>query len=164
MKEALRKCTSCKEHKKVSEFHKNRSRGCGLSIYCKPCKKEKSRVCYLKYREKRIQTTNQYHLDNRSKRLEWFTRRNKRNKKQGYVVYKISERGAISYIGLTSNPYSRANKHKIGNSHTIKKPGQFEIMGIFGDDHETDALVEKALIAKYKPKYNKYTYDKENTK
>jgi hypothetical protein len=41
--EPTKKCTKCKQHKTLDNFHKDSSRGDGLSYICKDCKREKER-------------------------------------------------------------------------------------------------------------------------
>lgn len=101
--------------------------------------KEKFTARSLKNKERRNAQSREYHL---------------RDRDQGYVVYRIVDKGVTTYYGRTDRPKSRASHHRAGNGSTQKKSGVFEIIGIFGDDKETASLVEIKLVNKYKPIHN----------
>lgn len=48
----MRKCSSCKDYKAVTEFNKHSSRADGLQTLCKECNRQKSRDYYAKNVEK----------------------------------------------------------------------------------------------------------------
>jgi hypothetical protein len=55
-----KKCTVCKEEKKICEFNKNKTKKDGLNNVCSECSQIKSKQYYLKNKEKHKKTVLNY--------------------------------------------------------------------------------------------------------
>lgn len=81
-----RKCPSCKIDKPPSEFHKDKSRSHGLSVYCKQCTKNK--YPYWKNSEARNSAAKKYYYKHRDEILKKLRARGRERsiKNKGYAV------------------------------------------------------------------------------
>ncbi|NHC02328.1 hypothetical protein G9F31_00825 [Acinetobacter sp. 187] len=63
----MKKCSCCKVEKDNSDFTKNKSNSDGLEIYCKPCRKLKKQVEYLKHKDKYLARSEKQRKENPEK-------------------------------------------------------------------------------------------------
>lgn len=99
------------------------------------------------------------------KKLDSITKYERKPTAKG--IYFLFERGYICYIGMSSNLYSRIHDHMCGAGTTIMKKNEktsnslnfkpWDHFAIIEMDIPMPILqnIEKELILKYKPKYNK---------
>jgi len=66
----MKQCTTCNEHKELSEFHKNKCRVDGYMHQCKPCRKT-ARIGYYTNRKPHYLRKN---AEYRKKRPDWASR------------------------------------------------------------------------------------------
>lgn len=61
---AVKTCSGCKKFKKKSEFSKNIRKSDNLSVYCKPCQRQKGRESHYRHREKNNDRSRKYRIVN----------------------------------------------------------------------------------------------------
>lgn len=71
-------------------------------------------------------------------------------RKHKFVIYFLYNGEEIVYIGKSSNPYARLNRHSNGRIMDFEKIAVLDVMA-----EEMDHL-ERLYIRKFKPKYNLY--------
>lgn len=72
MGDFLKPCPKCGESKPLAEYQKDRSTADGLSCYCRPCHKAKSRAYYLANREAVVARHGEHRRKNPDYHKEWY--------------------------------------------------------------------------------------------
>lgn len=98
-----KKCSSCKEIKDISLFHKDRSTKDGFGWRCTPCKKIESRDFYEKNKIKIKETQRRYQENNSEKYAEM--QKKSQNKYYKNSINKIKDRYLKSNYGITKEEY-----------------------------------------------------------
>lgn len=125
----MKKCSTCREDKELSEFHKNKSRGDGLSQRCKHCAREAVRKHYIKNREKVLEYKKNYFKENIDKIRERKKRYRKNNpdkiskQKREYMA---SNTETVKKIKLATRMRARIHQALKGNS---KSASSTELLG-----------------------------------
>lgn len=63
----MKSCTECRIYKDYSDFYRNKNTKDGYSFGCKACNKERSRILYLKNKEKFNDKSRLYYINNKEK-------------------------------------------------------------------------------------------------
>ena len=66
----MKTCSKCKIEKKLTDFHRNKSKKDGLQDCCKLCCKERDKNNRLKFKEK----WNRHYKEKSQEKIQWFIR------------------------------------------------------------------------------------------
>lgn len=91
----MKKCTTCKEEKPFTEFHKCKVSKDGYNIYCKVCMNAKTRAWKQKNKDKIAEYNREYYIKDVPYQVEKARKWQKNNPERYAVLYrKISKRYA----------------------------------------------------------------------
>ena len=111
----MKKCSTCKEDKELSEFHKNKSREDGLSHRCKHCARESVRKHYIKNRERVLEYKKIYFKENIDKIRERKRRYRENN------ADKVREKGRLYRKNNSDKINKQKKEYMASNTETVKK-------------------------------------------
>lgn len=81
-----KKCSSCKQIKSVSDFHKSKSVRDGLQIECKLCRSQYLKQYYRENRDEKARHATQYYWEHRAERLQYAKNHRYRHTIRGHLM------------------------------------------------------------------------------
>ena len=115
----MKKCTTCKVEKELTEFHKKKESKDGLRADCKSCKKEYDKEHYQTNKERVKERIKEYNQANKEYYKEYQQtykeRRNKlrRDRKKADPLYKMTHNlRSRTYKAFKNNGYTKNTKTK----------------------------------------------------
>lgn len=66
-----KKCSRCRELKRIDQYNKNRAMKDGLDHYCRLCRSVAAHECYVRNRERCIQSSENWRRKNPDYMKEW---------------------------------------------------------------------------------------------
>lgn len=93
-KVVLKRCTKCREFKKVKEYHIDKSGVGGTRSKCKKCSAERDRNYHEKNRNKRLERMRQNYKENKGTRLDYYyihRERTLKRKRERYLLNREAE-------------------------------------------------------------------------
>lgn len=78
-------CTKCGQYKELDQYHKNKTRKLGYSVWCKACTSITRNIYYKKNKEVRRKYSNEYDKKNRKTRKKYKKSYTERLR-DGYVI------------------------------------------------------------------------------
>lgn len=146
----MKKCSNCKEIKKVQFFSKNSIRKDGYENWCKDCNKKRSIIYYQKNKSKWKksspesikESSRKYYLKNRERIIENQKRYYENNKEKVIEYRKKYQRSEIGLLKMKVKLQRRRLQARMTNDKTINDSS---IQELFEKQDKKCALCKKEL-------------------